>query len=186
MSDVSRLDQLRLEMGNEVNTLLGLEVQRYLTKYEEATRAGTKGAAGWVDQMVLRLTSEGRILPRTVQILAAEVARDRLRRGPRGENLSPVLREILLDLENYFMLALSECGLQHNDAARLTANALHAIHGAAHLASYIQKKFPSYQNTPYAIALAEIVREDLRQPGFKQRLLEYLNRLPDRAPGQRH
>lgn len=173
-------ERLARELGKIADTPFGQELIHYITRLEETAEPS------WVDMAVLRVTDEGLQMPATIQILAARVAKARLRGADHKQRrrVAPAQKEVVKEMAMTTMAALTGCGMKPREAAQRTAEALHSVHGWAGVASTIQRDYNRFRHTSECRAIVEATQRDFAaNPAFLSKLLEELGKLPRREPG---
>lgn len=173
--------ELASDLGETANNSLGLELIHLITRFEET------GDANWVDMLIWRITQEKFALPRTVQSLAAAVAKARLQGAGTRNNVSKVLKEHIKELQFLQMAGLVGLGYTRKEAAMHAANAVHAIWGHSNKASFLEKEFPAYlERRPVGAALSEhLARAARDNPESAEALGGEFSKLKQRSPGSR-
>jgi hypothetical protein len=173
------LEALIEDMGDLATTPLGLELQHYVMKMQETCEPS------WVDLAVWRVTQEQLALPKTLQILASRIAKERLMGAGQRRALAPAMRQHFHDLESALMASFIGLEYKPADAAAFTANCLYAVFGYAPLASSIRRRYNSksensglYQGIASAVAGQAAKRNDAADE-----LRNAVERLPERQRG---
>lgn len=175
------VERLALELREVAQTGFGLELLHYAKRFLEYQNPN------WIDLLVWRITEEKFALPQTVQIWAADVAKQRLQGVGSRNNMSKVLKEHLKEVQFALMASFVGLGDTRAKAAARAANTVHSIWGHSNKASVLEKEFSDYmEHDPVGMALSKHLATAAEQaPENHKNLESELSKLNQRGVGSR-